>query len=45
VLRGVALVLGDDELLDGDEARSLAAVLLAAAGELDAVARKAERLA
>lgn len=35
VLGGVALVLGDAELLNADEARSLAAVLLVTAGELD----------
>ncbi|OJZ75700.1 hypothetical protein BRW65_03965 [Mycobacterium paraffinicum] len=35
VLRGVTLQLGDAELLDADEARCLAGVLLAAAGELD----------
>ncbi|MGV0695872.1 hypothetical protein [Mycobacterium paraintracellulare] len=35
VLRGVTLQLGEDELLDSDEARSLAAALLVAAGELD----------
>lgn len=34
VLRGVTLQLDDAELLDADEARSLAAVLLVAAGEL-----------
>ncbi|ETB31477.1 hypothetical protein [Mycobacterium avium] len=34
VLRGVSVRLGDDELLDADEARLLAAVLLEAAGEL-----------
>lgn len=34
-LRGVTLQLGDDDLLDADEARSLAAVLLVAAAELD----------
>lgn len=35
VLRGVALDVGGDDLLDADEVRSLAAVLLTAAGELD----------
>jgi hypothetical protein len=35
VLRGVTLVLGDDELLDGDEARAIATVLLEAADELE----------
>lgn len=35
VLRGVTVVLDDVELLDADEARTLAAILLAAAGELD----------
>ena len=34
-VRGVALDLGGVELLDGDEARSLAAVLLDAASELE----------
>jgi hypothetical protein len=33
---GVALELGDDEHLDGDEARTLAAALLEAADELKA---------
>lgn len=33
-LRGVTLQLGDDELLDADEARSLASLLIEAAGEL-----------
>lgn len=37
VLRGVALDVGGDELLDADEARALAAVLLVAAGELDRI--------
>lgn len=35
VLRGVDLVLDDGELLYADESRSLAAVLLVAAGELE----------
>lgn len=34
-LRGVALMLDDAELLDADEARSLAAVLLEVADELE----------
>lgn len=34
VLRGVTVQLGDDELLDSDEVRSLAAVLLVTAAEL-----------
>ncbi|BCO40575.1 hypothetical protein MINTM001_17140 [Mycobacterium paraintracellulare] len=34
-LRGVTVVLDDCALLDADEARALAAVLLVAAGELD----------
>ncbi|OCB19095.1 hypothetical protein A5674_07685 [Mycobacterium malmoense] len=34
-LRGVTLVLDDAELLDADEARTIAAILLATAGELD----------
>lgn len=34
-LRGATLVLDDAELLDADEARTLAAILLAAAGELE----------
>lgn len=35
VLRGAAVQIGGDELLDADEVRSLAAVLLVAAGELE----------
>lgn len=35
VIRGVALALGNDELLDADEAPSLAAVLVEAAGKLN----------
>ncbi|WP_145013212.1 hypothetical protein [Mycobacterium marseillense] len=34
-LRGVTVVLDEAELLDADEARALAAVLLVAAGELE----------
>lgn len=36
-LRGVTVALGDDELLDADEARSLAAALLETADELERV--------
>lgn len=35
VLRGVALDIGGDELLDADEARSVAAVLIVVAGNLE----------
>lgn len=35
ILRGVAMVLGEGELLDGEEARAMAAVLLYAADELE----------
>lgn len=38
-LRGVALVLDDGELLDADEARRLAAVLVVYAGELERLER------
>lgn len=37
-LRGVTLVLDDAELLDADEAHTLAAILLVAAGELERLA-------
>lgn len=42
VLRGVTLQLGNDELLDADEARSLAVVLLEAADELKQLSHPAE---
>jgi hypothetical protein len=42
VLRGVAMVLDDGELLDADEARALAAVLLEAAGELESLRKRDE---